>query len=311
MDINDVIKEMELINSDDYTEESYAALKKAVEKAKQDLSLNDEATNIQNIEMMNSAKEGLVSTASLNEVIAKINKFDEHDFTTDSYTELLLELEEAKKLLVNGTQDDITKMIETLETLIDDLIVNAKGLDEYQKSLILKDESKYTEESYKAYLEAYSKIMKMEIGNTSVEDFNLAKEALELAEEGLVLNEAQLDYTNLKNMINLAKKYDESVYTEESFKNLKDALSNAERLLTDDNVTQEDIDKMVEELQKAMSNLKVKQDVADPTDPEEVVKDSETTPPTFVRNSGTVFTVILLIAGIVVVTLKKRRNKIM
>ena len=59
-----------------------------------------------------------------------------------------------------------------------------------------------------------------------------------------------------KEAIAAAKKIDRNLYTEESYKALQDALSNARKVLKNENATQEEVDQAVQMLNDAMAALK-------------------------------------------------------
>ena len=65
-----------------------------------------------------------------------------------------------------------------------------------------------------------------------------------------------VDTTQLEKAIAAAKKIDRNLYTEESYKALQDALSNARKVLKNENATQEEVDQAVQMLNDAMAALK-------------------------------------------------------
>lgn len=71
------------------------------------------------------------------------------------------------------------------------------------------------------------------------------------------VNESRIDKTELTKLVNEAKKLDEDDYTEESFNTMQIALAKAEKVLEDNNSSQDTIDNVVVELQKSVEALTV------------------------------------------------------
>lgn len=71
------------------------------------------------------------------------------------------------------------------------------------------------------------------------------------------VNESRIDKTELTKLVNEAKKLNEDDYTEESFNTMQIALAKAEKVLEDNNSSQDTIDNVVVELQKSVEALTV------------------------------------------------------
>ena len=64
--------------------------------------------------------------------------------------------------------------------------------------------------------------------------------------------------SKLDELVKKAKEINNELYTEESIKNLSEAIFDAEKILNDNSVTQEKVDEVASILEKAMDNLKEK-----------------------------------------------------
>ena len=71
------------------------------------------------------------------------------------------------------------------------------------------------------------------------------------------VNESRIDKTELTKLVNEAKKLNEDDYTEESFNTMQIALAKAEKVLEDNNSSQDTIDNVAAELQKSVEALTV------------------------------------------------------
>ncbi|HLS53053.1 MAG TPA: LPXTG cell wall anchor domain-containing protein, partial [Tissierellaceae bacterium] len=249
-DIRDVIEEMKLIREEDYTEKSYRELQDAIEKAIKDLELKNPEINRSNIQEMLNKRNGLVNVRSLKEMIHKAEKYDSELYTRDSYNKLEQSLLEANDNIINGSKESVEKALENLETAINGLVQNADELEDYRNTIVLKNPEIYTEETYKAYLEAYEAIMELEIGNTPKQEFQKLKEEFEIARDSLIIKRA--DYSRLEETLSKVP-VDLSIYTNESVAKLEKLLDSIDYDL---DITQQDkLDKLVNEIDKAISDL--------------------------------------------------------
>lgn len=73
--------------------------------------------------------------------------------------------------------------------------------------------------------------------------------------DGTVISLAALDTSALEELIATAESLNKKDYTSPSYNAVKKALKNAQKLLEDDNVTQEEIDEAAQELKDALDNL--------------------------------------------------------
>src|SRR5699024_7606608 len=118
----------------------------------------------------------------------------------------------------------------------------------------------YTEESYTAYSEALSQANDvLSNADATQEDVNEALLALQNAINGLE-DKPQINKDEIQSAIANAEKYDSKDYTEESFSNLSQALSNARSVMSNEEATQQQVDEAKNALQSAVEGLEAKGD---------------------------------------------------
>ena len=186
VDLDAVIAAAEALNRDDYTTDSYQVLADAIAEAKKD---HDPSMDQALADAILNAQKQLVNVSALKDKMASAEALDKNVYTTDSYGKLEALLKDCESILESGTNETVSQMVEALDKAILALEKRAEGMDAYRDSIQLKPEDKYTAESYKAYREAYEKLMALDAANTNMETFLAAKEAFEKAEAALVLVE--------------------------------------------------------------------------------------------------------------------------
>ncbi|MCB7078186.1 FIVAR domain-containing protein, partial [Caldibacillus thermoamylovorans] len=172
------------------------------------------------------------------------------------------------------------------------------------------DDGSYTEDSFKALQAAIAKAQEALETIQTEEELQKAIAELQAAIDGLLEVPKKVDTSALETLIAEAKQIsnDDGSYTEDSFKALQAAIASAEATLKFYN-TQDDVDKAVVSLQKAIDEL-VKVPVEDskqPTKPKEGRELPETASTFY--NTLLVGS-ILSLAGIIltIMTRRKREN---
>ena len=127
------------------------------------------------------------------------------------------------------------------------------------------EEALYTEESFALLEDALANAMAVLADpEATQEDVNAAAKAIYAAIAGLVLRDA--DTAALEAAIAAAKALDASLYTEDSFQAVTDALEKAEAVLADENASQEEVDAAAKALRDAIDDLKTPNDSSDTGD---------------------------------------------
>lgn len=203
--------ENDFINATDksiYTEESwnnFVAAKEAVEQ----LIEKNKTTPVHPSEFkdalkaLKEAKEGLtfvpvapVSKEVLSGLIKTVEGLDAQLYTKDSYQALTEALNAAKAEFdrTDSTEESVKAAVDKLDAAIKALVTRANGeeVKAYINGIELKDASKYTEESYKVYKDAYQKLCGVldRLDNVSQEEYLKLRNAFETAEANLVEKDA-------------------------------------------------------------------------------------------------------------------------
>lgn len=203
--------ENDFINATDksiYTEESwnnFVAAKEAVEQ----LIEKNKTTPVHPSEFkdalkaLKDAKEGLtfvpvapVSKEVLYGLIKTAEGLDAQLYTKDSYQALTEALNAAKAEFdrTDSTEESVKAAVDKLDAAIKALVTRANGeeVKAYINGIELKDASKYTEESYKVYKDAYQKLCGVldRLDNVSQEEYLKLRNAFETAEANLVEKDA-------------------------------------------------------------------------------------------------------------------------
>lgn len=191
-----------------YTEESwnnFVAAKEAVEQ----LIEKNKTTPVHPSEFkdalkaLKDAKEGLtfvpvapVSKEVLSGLIKTAEGLDAQLYTKDSYQALTEALNAAKAEFdrTDSTEESVKAAVDKLDAAIKALVTRANGeeVKAYINGIELKDASKYTEESYKVYKDAYQKLCGVldRLDNVSQEEYLKLRNAFETAEANLVEKDA-------------------------------------------------------------------------------------------------------------------------
>ena len=236
---------------------------------------------------------------NLSKVINEAKGLEKNDYTEDSFKALQDALDEAEKTLKdeNATAESLNKAIDSIIDAELALVEKAEGTDNNTNgtnpggkigSLIIEKakaaisekienakniaKEKYTDESYKILEDAISAaedVLAKE--NAKAEELKKTAESVETAinnlEEKKAKEEAEKKAATeardaLNNNIAEAKKIEQGNYTDESYKTLQDAISEAEKLAADPNATSEQLKAANTKIEEAKNALAEKPDPA-------------------------------------------------
>ncbi len=266
------------IKAEDYTEESYALYKQKYDEAI--LVLEDSGTTetkIQNAaNELNAAISSLVKRSDftvLEGILAQT--YSENKYTGESYKEYREAYDMAMEVFnnKNSRQSSVNSAVKLLRDKIESLIPKA-DLGELDQLLILNvEKDKYTSSSYNNYLMIYNaaQLLKKKAAEAETPDqvadckseVQLCVVQLKNAIEKLELRgdtaELQNAYDNANSVYNgKVEGVASSVYySENSYKNLGTALTNAKNALVSDNMNQKAIDEVKLALEIAFNSLEV------------------------------------------------------
>lgn len=265
-----LIDEMSTLNEGLYTPESYVSLKETIKEAngilaKEDAT-QDEVDGIFN--KLQERKEALVRNidivdkTELKKLLDEINKLGETLYTPESYAILKEIVNEAESVLVddNAVQDTIDSILSKLQYAKEKLVCNPKITDKTQLKDLLdvannKEENLYTPKTYaslKKVIEEADMILNKE--DASQEDVDETIKKLQLVLDQLVKKaNKEVLIRNINDFIQL----NEKDYTAESWSNLKKQIQDAKKILTNEDVTQEEVDQSISGLKAAQENLQI------------------------------------------------------
>ena len=243
-DLHKIIQDALKVDKNGYSEKSYEALMKVVKEAQE---LTDQTRYDEYCQMITQAKTSLVNIVALKEKVEKVENLDSSLYTKVSYEKLMKKLTEADKVMKEGTQEEVDNMIQTLTQAVSTLKLSGqKEYEEYMKSIKLKDEELYTEDSYKIYKAAYNHLVNLG-DDVSVEEFTMAKVNFE--ESTLLLQYRSADYSQVDTILNKVPA-DLSQFDQNAVKALQEKMNKVDRTLTI--LEQDQVNQYATDLQKAL-----------------------------------------------------------
>lgn len=293
-----VLKEMANVNTFGLTENDKKEIAEVMENASKVLSSQTATAKdvADQIAALREKKAALTTgkMSALEELIDQVASKDTSACTTASVWNFDHALKVAK---ITAEKDsvssfDINNALFVLQSTTDDLAVDTKApARNALKStmaaaddIYVKGQEKYTEDSWKAFADAYKAA-----GNT-VSDITKSEDALNAAKEALAAAQASLEVRNqeeeealaqarknLSSALTAAEKYDKALYTTESYTKLTIAMLSAKNVLADAKATKEQVQKALDALNQAIQGLvKVTTDDPTPIQPTPSVKVGDT-----------------------------------
>ncbi|WP_099313924.1 coiled-coil domain-containing protein [Clostridium paraputrificum] len=222
--------------------------------------------------------------------------------------------------LVNSKYDNIFEIridwqgiaptIYEIVTINDYNVPDITDLEELVASSNKYVEENYTKASYGKFIEALEKAKDIlnDLASVSQDDIDNAK---------LNLINSITELVNIKDLVDVINRANSIIesnveYTEETIQALKEMLDNAKKVLANEVSTQDEVNKALEDLNKAIDNLEVKEEPAKPSKPSnpsgdnadgETVKTGDTQ-----GSKVLLFASIAIIAGIACVYFRKKKT---
>lgn len=271
-----ITKANDCVLADIYTNETLENLKVEIEKAEKiatDKDATQEQVNTAIVDLQ-TAIDGLVEISGaidkteLNKLIEEAEKLANDDsYTKESLDKLNAEIEKVKIVVNNdnATKEEVDIAIANLNSMINELekkpVVDKSELINLiiKASGYMKDDS-YTEESLENLKIEITKAQGVaDNDKVTNEEVNIAINDLEKMISKLVKKPMIVDKSELKDLITKAINYtkDDS-YTKESLDNLKVGIKKAQEVIEDNNVTKDDVKAAINNLNKVISELKMK-----------------------------------------------------
>ncbi|MBN2949098.1 MAG: FIVAR domain-containing protein [Holdemanella sp.] len=268
-------------NEEDYTTESWNVFAEALANA--ETELNSENSTPETVKVaedkLTEAIKGLtakkVDKSKLEALIKESEGKKEADYTPESWTTFVTELQKAKEVNSdkNAKQKTVDQTCESLRAAIEGL--TAKKVDKSKLEALIQEAEGKTETDYTA--KSWAKLVtaleaaRFEFGNENAtqESVNNACGSLRTAIDGLTV---KADKTELKALIDEAANKNKDEYTSASWKALEAALKNAQSVYDTEDATQKSVQDACDSLKAAVDGLKVK---VDKSQLEALIKEAE------------------------------------
>ena len=203
-------------------------------------------------EAVTQAKADLVSVASLQEAITEYENTDASLYDKDSFAAYEAAVESAKKLLENGTEEQIAQALSDIREARSALRPNSDALGSLIREAKALDSSDYTRASYDALMQLVDEIETKGISSLDREEIAAYTEAM-----GKQMN-ALVSVRELNRVIALAEDLNKDLYTSASYQKLQDEITAAKALRED--ASAERVDEQIAALNRAMSSLEMRVD---------------------------------------------------
>lgn len=260
-EINQAIANADAVKEDDWSTDSYQAMKKKLDYAKEIIQ-KKKVTQ----EEVDKAKDELISTYdtltvdldTLNQTLNHAKKYQEINYTLDSFAVLQNAIKKTENFLNDThTQSEINAETNALQSAIDQLEL----FEEADKTSLIAvinnakamNENEYTPNSYIVLKDALRSAESVNDNyRATVNEIQSAINTLESAKANLV---KRADTTALDQVIREAKTKYDGGYTTSSINALKQVVAGGEIIFNNANVTQNDVDSKVEEIKQAINDL--------------------------------------------------------
>lgn len=207
----------------------------------------------------------------LNDLIIDMESIKEVDYTKDSYVKLVKVIDNAKAIedgseyavyeeAYNAVVEAHSQLTVLDRTHLIAIIEKAEAIDLDQ----YLDQGKET--FIKALENAKNVLSRISLTQKEVDE---AIKVLDDAINALERIPETVSKDELKDLVDLVKRLDEDNYTKETWTVLESQLKNAQNVLDNENVTQEEVDEAFKLLQEACNGLKIKDDTPEDPKPEE------------------------------------------
>ena len=212
----------------------------------------------------------------LQKLVDIIDSLNKDEYISSTWTALEEQLENAKKVLedANAMQAEVNESFDKLMKSYLDLRLKAdkSKLEDLINEIENMDLSKYSEKSVKklkAELEKAKKVLGDEEATQDQVDNTVKalEKAIDNLEEVEIPEVDGVNRAELEKAITAAEKLKEEDYTKKTFKEFKNALNKAKKVLLDEKATQEDVDSALKALNDAQSKLELNKTPEKPTEP--------------------------------------------
>lgn len=250
--------------ANDFTISSWNEFKPILDDVKAMLEDNSDVSQAQADEMKIELEEKISLLVPRGEVhllyqkVEECTSLDSSKYTVSSWNALQQVIDEANIMINDNsdiTQEQINSKILELQNAMDQLItfgeLQQQLIDLVNDTTLVQDE--YTPNSWANYLEMLNIGKEMAVKeNASEDEIQKAYDDLTSSIENLV---KKADKSSLQTFIDEVKNTDSSLYTEYSFNKFNEVLINSQKIVEDENASQQEVDEIKDKLQEAHSNL--------------------------------------------------------
>lgn len=261
--LNQKIADANVINLDNYTDESLIVFNIELIKAKElvkNLNVTQENIDTQLISLTNAMNKLIAYVApnldAINQAINEANNTKAEDWSTVSYKIMITKLNDAKEIVNKKkvTQAEIDEAKNALLTAYKALSVDLSILNNTLMNAKSYQEINYTLDSYKGLQDAITHVEDFLKATHTQSEVNTELISLQIAVDQLILFEEE-DKTVLIIMILEAKKINESDYTPNSYLLFSTSITNAEVVRNNYRATASEISIAINELDSTKANL--------------------------------------------------------
>ena len=263
--LGSLIKECKNLDESIYTPATFEKLKDKLQEA--EIVYNDKNSSQENIdsicEELVEAKDKLIFKSDKTDLITlvdEVNKLDRSLYIDACVEELDIYLNNAQAVVndENASEESVLEAYKNLSNAKDHLVT--KESYAYLEELIVKaldiDESKYTEESIKLLTDKRKQAE--EAYKESIPQNDKVQKAILELEGALNTLEKKIDFSQLLTIIDKAESVDQTKYTPSSLLRVNNEVLKAKALMEKVDVTQQEIDEMVNTLSELVDNLVLK-----------------------------------------------------
>ena len=206
--------------------------------------------------------------SALEALINEANSYAEENYTVTSWTAFKEALEAANAVVndENAMQEEVDAAYADLQTAINNLETAAKAdktlLEGLVNHILGLDKDKYVEESWNAMVPVLQEAQDV-LADQKASQSEVDKVYIELVTAFLNLRfkpVEEVDKTALEALIKEAEGYDEEEYTPSTWNGLEEALDAAKEVMANENATEAEVEKAVNDLQEAINALTKKAD---------------------------------------------------
>lgn len=245
----------------DYTKDSFNGFEEQLKSFK---DIIDQATDYKKVndalKQLRELDDYLVKLdrSELEKLIHKYQEFNEEDYTVDSWKQMNEALERAQDVYNNPSlnQEEVDQAVDLFKTI---QLVERGHIDELEELMTSIKESDYTTSSWKQFASIYEDAKEMinNHSNMNQKDIDDMIVRVKAGMKLLVKTGNVDDYLDEVDKINdQVSKLDQSKYTKDSWNKLQETLQKAINLATQEGVSQEELDSMLDSLNSANTALK-------------------------------------------------------